>query len=227
LGPAWNGQPTDIVNILFADSIITLNEWPLTAISSGSSGSNITVDSRTAITGVSSPIRTGDLIEISNANGSTLQYVTSVSGQTIFFNVGDPLHLNQPAAPQGSITLLKNSGVFPPTTATRVWLITYYLDYTADAEMPRLMRKINNATGQPIALVLEDMQLTYDLVDGDTNPTNIDSPVAPNSNNQIRKANILLSGRSGVRNRESHEFMRRSLRTQVSLRSLSFTDRYR
>ncbi len=227
LGAAWNGQPTDIVNILCADSLIPLNEWPLTAISISGGASQITVDSKTQISGIDGAIREGDLIALSNANGSTLQYVTSVAGQTINFGSGDPLNLNQPNAPQGSISLLQNAGVFPPTTATRVWLITYYLDYTFDADKPRLIRRINDGTGHPIALVLEDLQLTYDLVDGDTNPTDIDSPVAPNSNNQIRKANILLSGRSGERTRDSHEFMRRSLRTQVSLRSLSFMDRYR
>lgn len=227
LGPAQNGRSTDIVNILYADSVITLNEWPLKSIITASGGSSITVDSRTAITGVDGAIRAGDLIQLSNANGSTLQYVTSVTGQIISFGSGDPLRLNQPTVAQGSIAQLHNAGVFPPTTATRVWLITYYLDYSLDPSMPRLIRQINNRTGQPIALVLEDLQLTYDLVDGDTNPANVDTPAAPNSANQIRKANIMLTGRSSTRFNDAKEYLRRSLTTQVSLRSLSFVDRYR
>jgi len=227
VGPVGNGRATDMVNILFADSLLALNRWQLTRVVSDVVGSSITVDPRTQISGIDNPIRPGDLIYLSNANGSTLQYVTGVAGQVISFNTGDPLNLNQPNAAQGSITQLSNAGVFPPTTATRVLLVTYYLDYATDPNMARLIRRINNAAAQPVALVIEDLQLTYDLVDGNTNPTGVETPVAPNSPNQIRKANIFLSGRSGVTVRDSGTFLRRSLTTQVSLRSLSFTDRYR
>ena len=156
-----------------------------------------------------------------------MQYVSRVAGQNIFFDSGDPLRLNQPGASQGSITQIKNGAVFPPTTATRVWLITYYLDFTTDPAMPRLIRRVNNKPGEAVALVLDDFQLSYDLVDGVTNPTNVETPVAPNSPNQIRKANIFISGRSTSRVRNTGDFLRRTLTTQVSLRSLSFIDRYR
>jgi hypothetical protein len=75
--------------------------------------------------------------------------------------------------------------------------------------------------------VLEDLQLAYDLVDGVTNPTNIKTPTAPNSPNQIRKVNIFLAGRSDSAMRNMDDYLQRSLSTQVSLRSLSFVDRYR
>jgi prepilin-type N-terminal cleavage/methylation domain-containing protein len=225
LGPRGNGRATDIVNILFADNLLPLNQTPLDAIASN--GTSMTVNAGTPITNVNNPIRPGDLIAFSNAVGNTLQYASRVSGQTVFFDAGDPLNLNQPNAPQGSILQLKSGGTFPPTTATRVWLVTYYLDTTTDPEMPRLIRRVNNRPGQAVALVLEDMQLAYDLADGVTNPTNIKSPTAPNSPNQIRKASILLSGRSNSLIRNTREYLRRCLTTQVSLRSLSFIDRYR
>jgi Tfp pilus assembly protein PilW len=225
LGPVENAQTTDMVNILYADNLLPLNQTPLTAI--GSNGSSMTVDAGTPITGVQNAIRTGDLIQFSNAFGNTLQYVTRVAGQTVFFDAGDPMNLNQPGAAQGSIMQLQNGGVFPPTTATRVWLVTYYLDTTTDPEMPRLIRRINNRQGEAVALVLEDLQLSYDLVDGVTNPTNVETPTAPNSPNQIRKVNILVSGRSSARMRSNGDYLRRSLTTQVSMRSLSFVDRYR
>jgi hypothetical protein len=227
LGPEGNGRTTDIVNILYADSLLALNRWQLTGIVADGGGSSITVDPRTPIVGIDNPVREGDLIALSNANGSTLQYVTGVNGQNISFNSGDALRLNQPNAAQGSIAQLNNNGVFPPTTATRVLLITYYLDYAVDPDMPRLIRRINNAPGQPIALVLEDLQLTYDLVDRNLNPTGVDTPTGTNSPNQIRKANIFLTGRSSSKVRSTDDFMRRTLTTQVSLRSLSFVDRYR
>jgi prepilin-type N-terminal cleavage/methylation domain-containing protein len=225
LGPSGNGRPTDIVNILFADSLLPLNQTPLAAI--GANGSSITVNAGTPITGVTNSIRPGDLIAFSNAMGNTMQFASRVTGQTIYFDAGDPLRLNQPAASAGSITQLKNGGVFPPTTATRIWLVTYYLDFTTDPATPRLIRRINNRPGEAVALVLEDFQLSYDLVDGVSNPTNIDTPIAPNSPNQIRKANLFLSGRSSSVVRNTGEFLRRTLTTQVSLRSLSFVDRYR
>lgn len=225
LGPVENGRPTDIVNILYADNMLPLNQSPLAAIAAN--GSSMTVNAGTPISGVPNEIRPGDLIGFSNALGNTLQCVTRVAGQTVFFETGDPFNLNQPGAPQGSIMQLQSGGVFPPTTATRILLITYYLDNTTDPLMPRLVRQVNMRTGEAVALVLEDMQLSYDLVDGVTNPTGIETPVPPNSPNQIRKANIFLSGRSSSRVRTTDEFLHRSLTTQVSLRSLSFIDRYR
>jgi hypothetical protein len=225
MGPTGGDQATDIVNILNADSLLPLDQTPLASISSN--GSSATVDAGTPITGISNPIRPGDLIAFSNALGNTMQCVTRVSGQVMYFETGDPFSLNQPGASQGSITQLKNGAAFPPTTATRVYLTTYYLDFTTDPEMPRLIRRINFNQGEPVALILDNFQLTYDLVDGISNPANIDSPTAPNSPNQIRKANILLSGRSTSKIENTQEYLHRTLTTQVSLRSLSFVDRYR
>jgi len=228
LGPVWHGQATDIVNILYADNAEfshPLNDHPLTAIAAN--GSSVTVSNLTPLDEMDNPIRVGDLIALSNAKGSTLQYVTDVSGQTITFGTSDPMNLNQPSAPAGSITQISNGdGTSPTTTATRVYLVTYYLDFTEDPEPPRLIRRINNDPGRTVALILENLQLSYDLVDGVSNPTAVKVPVSPNSPSQIRKANILLSGRSAVINRATGEFLRRSLTTQVSLRSLSYIDRY-
>jgi hypothetical protein len=226
LGPVGNGRQTDMVNILYADNLLPLNQSPLDAISTD--GSSVTVNAGTPITGVPNAIQSGDLIALSNGLGNTLQYVTSVSGQTINFGAGDALNLNQPTVDQGSVKRLKDpgTGTFPPTTATRVWLITYYIDATTDPTMPRLIRRINNQTGRTVALVIEDLQLTYDLVDGITNPSQVDTPLAPNSPNQIRRANVYVEGRSNARVSTTKDFLRRTLTTQVSLRSLSFVDRY-
>jgi hypothetical protein len=224
LGPNGNGRATDIVNILYADNLLALNSTTLSAI--GANGTSATVAASIPISGVANAVAAGDLIAFSNALGNTLQCVTSVSGQTMFFAAGDPFSLNQPGAAAGSISQLQSGGAFPPTTATRVWLVTYYLDTTTDPEMPRLVRRINYRNGQAVALVLEDLQLTYDLVDSVTNPTEVDSPVSPNSPNQIRRANISIYGRSSSRIRNTGDFLRANLTTQVSLRSLSFVDRY-
>jgi hypothetical protein len=215
-----------MVNILYADNLLPLNQTPLVAV--GANGSSITVNAGTPISGVPNAIQAGDLIAFSNGLGNTLQYASRVNGQTVFFDAGDPLNLNQPAVNQGSIKPLKDpiTGIFPPTTATRVWLVTYYIDTTTDPTTPRLIRRINNRAGQTVALVIEDLQLTYDLVDGVTNPAGVDTPAAPNSPNQIRRANIYMAGRSSAKIKKTRDYLRRNLTTQVSLRSLSFVDRY-
>lgn len=227
LGPAINGRNTDMVNILYGDNLwqIPLNSRNLDAING--TGSLITVNPAVPITNVNYPISVGDLIYFNNAKGSTIQYVTAVNNQQITLAPGDPMGLNQPNAAQGSITQLKNGATWPPTTAMRVWMVTYYLDSTTDPQTPRLIRRINNRQGQVVGLVLEDLQLTYDLVDGLTNPTNVDNPVAPNSPNQIRKLNLFISGRSAAKMRETNQYLHHTLTTQVSLRSLAFVSRYK
>jgi len=224
LGPVGEGRATDIVNILYADNLLPLNQTPLTAI--GPNGSTMTVDAGTPISGVPNAIKVGDLIAFNNSLGETVQYVTAVNGQVVSFGAGDPMNLNQPGAAEGSIMQLQSGGAFPTTTATRIWMVTYYLDYTTNPTTPRLIRRVNNSDGQVVGLVLEDLQLSYDLVDGVTNPTNIKSPAAPNSNNQIRKANIFLSGRTDSVIRNTNSYLRHTLTTQVSLRSLAFVNRY-
>ena len=86
---------------------------------------------------------------------------------------GDALGINQPNAPQGTILNLQSGpGVYPPTTATRILMISYYIDNVTDPTLPRLIRQIN--AGQPLAIALgaENLQLSYDLIDGINNPAN-------------------------------------------------------
>jgi hypothetical protein len=125
------------------------------------------------------------------------------------------------------MNLQSSPGVFPPTTATRVWLVSYYVDTTTDATLPRLVRRINMGDTLAIAMGVENLQITYDIIDGVTNPTNLEALPAGNSANQIRKANLFLAARSLDIDRQTNAFFRNSMATQVGLRSLSFVDRYR
>jgi hypothetical protein len=60
-------------------------------------------------------------------------------------------------------------------------------------------------------------------LNGNTYQADIAAPATPN---QIRKANILLTARSETPFRGTNDYLRRSLSTQTSIRSLSFKDRY-
>ena len=226
MGPIVNGVQTDMISIIYADPTLPLNTYPLTALAAD--GSTVTVDNRTPTTGVDG-VKVGDIILFQNANGSTLQMITAVNGtQTLFMGSGDPMRLNQPAAERGNFVDLQTApGVYPATTATRVLLISYYIDTVTDPALPRLVRQVGMGPRLAIAMGMENLQVTYDLVDGLTNPANVETPVAPNSPNQIRKINLFASARSLDRNGNSHQFMRNSMATEVGLRSLSYADRYR
>ncbi len=163
----------------------------------------------------------------SNAQGNAIQQVTSVSGQIMTFAASDAFNLNQRTAGQGSIMQLKAGSSWPPTTATRVWMITYYLDPTTNPRQPRLMRQINLNPAQPVAEVLENLQISYDLVDGVTNPNNVKDPASVAlSANQIIKVNLFLSARSSTPYSKTREFLRNSLATQVAVRSNAYVDKY-
>jgi prepilin-type N-terminal cleavage/methylation domain-containing protein len=227
LGPTVLGRQTDLATVLYADPTLQLNQWPLTNIAAD--GSSMTVDNRTPITGTDG-IKVGDIIMFTNAMGNAMQMVTRVSGgQTVFFDAGDPLNLNQATtATQGTVLNLQSGpGAYPPTTAQRINMITFYVDTVTDPSLPRLVRQLG--AGQPLAIAMgvENVQFTYDLVDGTTNPTNVETPAPPYSANQIRKANLFLSGRSLDADTQSGQYVRNSLATEVGLRSLSFVDRYR
>ena len=56
-----------------------------------------------------SGIKAGDLLLFTNANGTAIQTVTSVSATTVFFAAGDPFNFNQrgAAVTQGSIMQIR------------------------------------------------------------------------------------------------------------------------
>ena len=226
LGATVLGQASDLVTILSADSTLDLDQTPLADVAAN--GSTMTVDAGTDITLRSNGLEAEDLIMFSNAMGHAVQMITSVSGeQTVTFGTSDSMNVNQRAALAGTIMqLMDGPSSFPPTTATRIWMTTYYIDDSV-SESPRLMRIVNDGEPRPVAMEVERLQLTYDLVDGVTNPSGVDEAVAPNSESQIRKANIALSANSYKAHHATGEYQREMLTSQVSLRSLSFYDRYR
>jgi len=188
-------------------------------------------------------------------SATTLAQITALDGvQTATFAANDSLNLNQTAAPNGTLNALVavapadtcTATNYQPTTATRIRMITYYIDAVTDPSRPRLVRRVNNGSataydnnsGTALAFDVENLQISYDLVDGVNNPAEVKFTAAdlagtgrcspnPCSPNQIRKINITLSGRSRTPQRQTKQYLRNTLTTQVSLRSMSFIDRYR
>jgi hypothetical protein len=208
---------------MYIDPTLTPITLPEASISAD--GSSMTVPAGTSISGPDG-IEAGDLIFF-NGPQKAIQMVTAVAGQTVQFGAGDDLNLNQRDATQGSIMELQvTPGTFPQVTVSRVLMISYYIDAVTDPALPRLVRQVNNGERLAIALGIENLQITFDLVDGTTNPTNVENPAAPNSPHQIRKANLFLAGRSLDVNARTRQYYRNTAATQVSMRSLAFVNRY-
>jgi prepilin-type N-terminal cleavage/methylation domain-containing protein len=265
-GAVLTGVATDIINIVYADNILqdTLGNYlysypiiqaaPSTPVCAGTisaTGASVTLAPACfTMPGVTNPITAGNLIMFHNQNGTALEYVTSVSGQTINFAGGDPAGLNQTGKTYGTVADLATSpGVFPPTSITRVWMVTYYINST-NPQDPQLIRQVNypnypSATTavnppEPIADDIENLAFSY-AIDSSTDPAgtypvtpftngpgNASQPILPDTPAQIRAVNVFLAGRSEQTYTalRTPTYLRNNLSTQVSVRSLSFTNEF-
>jgi len=261
-GTASNPDPsgiTDEITVLYEDNTLKLDSLPVYAAASGSSpgcpagsvvltGTTLVVTFDTtcinfATAGIQ--LQVGDLILLSNPNGNTLLCVTGISGNALTFASGDAFGLNgrNKTDSSGTIAQMATSGCtsgantcFPSTLATRVWMVTYYLDNVTSPPWVRLVRQVNLPVAgstiidqpTPVGETLENLQFTYNFVDGITNPSNQATVPAGNSESQIRSVNVYLAARSNYNlNRgTSTSYARNNLMTQVSLRSMAYVDRY-
>lgn len=219
LGPVVNNIATDIITMLMLDPNVP-SDWQVTNVADD--GSSIIVAPEVDIRSVTP----GDLIMFNNGERYAIQMVTQRTDQTIQFGSDDGMHLNQPGAADGTIMQLQINGEFPQAmSVSRILMISYYVD-SSNPSRPQLMRRVNLRGDRSVGVAVENLQITYDLVDGVTNPVNVDVPIAPLTPHQIRKANVFVAGRSYAVVTKSQDYVRTSLSTQVSLRNLSFVDRY-
>ncbi|MCC6162931.1 MAG: prepilin-type N-terminal cleavage/methylation domain-containing protein [Acidobacteria bacterium] len=252
LGPDVNLAPTDMVTAIGADSafegvqLSALNATDMTVVPTLNISDNPDV--------ARDNLQVGDLIMLTKQSMSTLKYVSRIVNNTVYFDVNDPMNLNQTGV--GVIgTLAHYVSLVPetaacelpppnpcgqmvvPSVATRIRMVTYYIDPTPMETGFRLMRRINARPPTVVAFSIDSLLLTYDLIDDVGNPTDVAldtsdiagtgacAPLACSSN-QIRKVNVHLMGRSSQRHPKTRQFLRNTLNTQVSLRSLALVDRY-
>jgi hypothetical protein len=151
----------------------------------------------------------------------------------------DKFGLNQSGATQGTIKQLQDkvpgsnpvayAGTYPPTTATRIWMISYYLDTTTDPQHYRLVRQVNFRPTQPVAEVIEGLQFTYNFVDANVPPTIYanSTTVPPGlTESNIRSVNLFLGARANAPSGSNSAYIRDNMKTQISVRSLSYFNRY-
>jgi prepilin-type N-terminal cleavage/methylation domain-containing protein len=181
-------------------------------------------------------INIGDLIMFSNSLGETVLAVTGINGQTLTFSAGDLYNLNGRSDPGGTINQLQNSGCgganscFTNTTATRIWMVSYYLDNVSSPPYVRLIRQVGLYPGSatPVGETLENLQFTYNFVDGLTNPSNQATVPAGDTESQIMSVNVYLAARSSYKERQGNNtfYSRDNLMTQVSIRGNAYSNQF-
>jgi prepilin-type N-terminal cleavage/methylation domain-containing protein len=242
------GTNTDVVTVTYTDTTLPLNLY--TVASFGPSGTSITLIPPANPPAPAPPypqigdpavgIQVGDLIMITNNAGSAIGEVTGLTPSSNLINFADldPLHINQSGAATGNISYLATNGTAASTQVNRIWVVTYYLDippgpdgirYTSDDLPPRLMRQVNGQTPQPVAENIADLRFSYDIYD-DTSSTETSNLYDAGmsigkSPNQIRKVNIVsMAARGGTSGTDAFQGL--DLATSISVRNMSFRDRY-
>jgi prepilin-type N-terminal cleavage/methylation domain-containing protein len=162
------------------------------------------------------------LMTISNVN---------VGANSITFSAGDAFNLNASGQATGTISQIMSppgSLTFPTTTATRIWMVTYFLDNTNPLR-PQLMREVNLNPAQAVGEVIENLQIFYDVLNAGSTPPSVTPAVEAPTYAQlayVRDAYVLLYARSENPYSQSRTYFRNNLETVVSMRGLDFFNEF-
>jgi prepilin-type N-terminal cleavage/methylation domain-containing protein len=153
------------------------------------------------------------------------------ASDSITFNSADAFDLNSSGQPAGTIAQIQSpasSGHYPTTTATRIWMITYYID-NSNPQRPQLMRQVNLNQAEAVGEVIENLQIFYDILNAGSSPPSVTSAVESPSLAQldyIRDSYILLYARSENPYSQTGTYFRNNLETVVSMRGLDFYNEF-
>jgi prepilin-type N-terminal cleavage/methylation domain-containing protein len=236
LGSTVNTQTTDLITFIGADG--TFEGAPVTALQT--SPASITIGPAFNISnGDRDDVRVGDLLMVERGAINTLLYVSGVNAQTVSFGTGDPFKLNQfSASATMTGTLNRIAAATGTITATRIRMVTYYVDNAAALGAPTLMRRINMRAATAVGIGIENLRLTYDISDGmklSTGVRLVTADFAPGggcgasaacSVNQIAKINLVMAARSWETFATTKRFFRNTVFTQISARNLQFVNEY-
>jgi hypothetical protein len=90
---------------------------------------------------------------------------------------------------------------------------------TTNQKRPLLMRQVNFRPATPVAEVIEDLSISYDINQGPPNTNTVEPTYSPNA---IRKVNLSVAARADNAYSQNKAYFRNNLQTQVSIRSLAF-----
>ena len=256
-GLTVNGTATDFITVMYVDNSLVdanghqMNLYPVYQVASGGNpacnglikadGSSVTFDANCInITG-NNAVQPGDLIMFFNGQNYAIQTVTSVAGQVASFATGDAFNFNGmlAKATAGTLLQLQNGvasagGPYPPTTAARVKMVTYYIDNVTNPLIPQLVRQINFNTPAAVADGIEDLQISFGITQsnnvalyGAAGAGNAKQPLGTDSPSQIRNVNLFVGARSNAAYSVTGQFFRDNMITKVGVRSLSFVNIYK
>lgn len=195
-------------------------------------------------------INTGDLILLvvtappAAGNGTNLVQTGAAVGEvtnvpnanTILFNPGDPLNINQNGAGINNniataAAAAAAAGANANITGCRLFAVTYFLEVPpagGAVQTPRLMRQVNGLPAVPVADNILNMQITYDVIQTgggvDANQANPLGVAPVESPALIQKVNIVLMGESLTKMGNKSQSL--YLATSVSARNQSFRNFY-
>jgi Tfp pilus assembly protein PilW len=224
IGPTIATVTTDAITLAAVDQ--TSPTWNISSISTDGTVIDFTQD----ITASPTQLSTNDLLVFSNANGLAFGCVTDVkSASRAEFKGTDILNINQPTAQYGTVAAsLQNPGsspvTYPPTSATRVMLITYHIDNT-NTQNPKLMRGVNASAAQVMVEGIENLQFSFDLFDF-TNNTETSNLATTANPNQIRSVRLAINGHSPEKLRQANDYYHFGLVSKINVRNVTFRNRY-
>jgi prepilin-type N-terminal cleavage/methylation domain-containing protein len=173
-------------------------------------------------------------VDNSTAGNNCLMVVSSVNqaANSITFSSGDAFGLNASGQQAGSIVKIEspagNGTSFPVTTATRVWMVTYYVD-NSNPSRPQLMRQVNLKPATAVGDEVEHLQIFYDILNAGSSPVTVSAEVENPTLAQlpyIRDAYIILYARSDDKFSLSNNYVRNNLETVVSIRGMDFYNQF-
>lgn len=241
LGPTqYNGLHSDEITIINVDQTFAVSNVPValapTSITADPPGCTsscqgwiLTVPAAPSIAaGSTTAVNVDDLFMFSNSNGAALGMVTAVNptANTITFDNGDPLGLNQPNAAAGTLSNLRSGTpmVYPQTVAYKLLMTSYYLD-TSKPGNPRLMQQIGNGTPMAVADGINFLDISYDLSDGVT--THVQEMLSPHTPNEIRKVNLSIAANSQRLAHGPRKMFVSAINTAVTIRDLAYRNNYK
>jgi prepilin-type N-terminal cleavage/methylation domain-containing protein len=254
---ATGATKTDMITLIYADNSLLdtnkhyLNEFPINTPGGGTNcsgttpkpnGSIVTSGSTTTITFDSTcvnintgntALNVGDLILLQASSGAmalvSVSTVTLATNKITIAASPDPFLLNNSGKTSGTIVQIQSPpGTYTTTTATRVSMVTYYVDNSTVAA-PKLMRQLNMNPAQEIGSVIDNMQFVYDVVVAGSSPPTVTSYTSPTAAQlpYVRDAYVWLFGRSQNTYSVTKQYFRNNLQTAVSIRSLNFYNEFK
>jgi hypothetical protein len=158
----------------------------------------------------------------------------------VTFAAGDAFNFNGQlsAATVGTLKQLQNGsaspgGPYPPITASRIKIVSYWIDNVTNPKDPTLIRQVNFNPPYAVGQGVEDLQVTYGIaqpsnvaVYGTPGPGNALYPIAPDTPTQIRTVNLFVAARTENPYSQNGQYFRDNMVSTICVRSLSFVNRY-